>query len=91
MIGKRYVFKLKADNTFRARLMVQGWQHQLPGVGCCGTFFVPVSKVQGVWIVLASMAEKNWKVLQLDIQMAFYLSTLTSKKKFREKKNVTSL
>ena len=68
-IGSRWVFKRKADGTFKARIVAQGW-NVVPGVDC-GRTSSPVCRLQSIWAVLAIAAEKNWEVLQLDAQTAF--------------------
>ena len=65
----RWVFKVKADNTHKARLVVGGWG-QVPGEDC-GKTYAPVCRLQSVPIVLAIAAEMDWEVVQLDVKSAF--------------------
>ena len=37
IIGSRWVYKVKADNPYKGRVVVLGWG-QLPGVDCSRTF-----------------------------------------------------
>ena len=60
LIGTKLVFKRKADATFKARLVVQGWG-LVPGVDCSGTFAL-VCRLQSIRMVLAIAAEMNYEV-----------------------------
>ena len=62
-------FKVKANQTYKARLVAQGW-NQVPGQDC-GSTFAPVCGLQSVRKVLAIAAEMDWKVRQLDVKTAF--------------------
>ena len=62
-------FKVKTDNTYKARLVAQGW-NQVHGRGCGGTY-APVFRVQSIRRVLAIAAELNLEVHQLDVKTAF--------------------
>ena len=62
----RWVFKVKADNTHKARLVVGGWG-QVPGEDC-GKTYAPVCRLQSVPIVLAIAAEMDWEVVKLDVK-----------------------
>ena len=54
----RWVFKAKADNTHKARLVVGGWG-QVP-VKDCGNTYAPVCRLQSVRMVLAIAAGMDW-------------------------------
>ena len=69
MIGSQWVFKVKTDNTYKARLVAQGW-NQVHGRDCGGTY-APVCRLQSIRIVLAIAAELNLEVRQLDVKTAF--------------------
>lgn len=69
VIGTKWVYKVKPDNTFKARLVAQGW-NQVPGRDC-GSTFAPVCRLQSIRMVLALAAEKDWEVIQLDVKTAF--------------------
>ena len=64
----RWVFKVKADNTHKARLVVGGWG-QVPGKDC-GNTYAPVCRLQSVRMVLAIVAEMDSEVVQLDVKTA---------------------
>ena len=68
-IGSRWVYKIKGDNSFKGRVVVQAWG-QVSGRDCGGTFS-PVCRIQSIGMVLATAAEKGWTVWQLDVQSAF--------------------
>ena len=69
VIGTKWVFKVKANQTYKARLVAQGW-NQVPGQDC-GSTFAPVCRLQSVRMVLAIAAEMDWEVRQLDVKTAF--------------------
>ena len=69
VIGTRWVNKIKADGTYKSRLVVQGWS-QVPGIDCGGTF-APVCRLQNIRMMLAIAAELNYEVPLLDLQTTF--------------------
>ena len=69
VIGTKWVSKVKANQTYKARLVAQGW-NQVPGQDC-GSTFAPVCRLQSVRMVLAIAAEMDWEVRQLDVKTAF--------------------
>ena len=69
IIGTRWVYKVKADGRFKARLVVQGWS-QRHGFDC-GSTFAPVCRLESQRILRAIATEKNWPVTALDVQTAF--------------------
>lgn len=73
-IGSRYVFKQKADNTFKARLVVQGFS-QRPGIDY-GQSFAPVCRIGSQRVVLGIACEHDWLIYQLDVQVAFLQSKI---------------
>ena len=68
-MGTKWVFKRKADATFKARLVVPVWG-LVPGVDCGGTL-APVCRIQSFRIVLAIAADIDYEVFQIDVQTAF--------------------
>ena len=52
------VFKIKADNSHKAHLVVSGWG-QIPGKDC-GNTYAPVCRLQSVRMVLAIAVEMDW-------------------------------
>ena len=74
VIGTKWIFKVKANQRYKARLVAQGW-NQVPGQNC-GSTFTPVCRLQSVRMVLAIAAEMDWEVRQLDVKTAFlYMPT----------------
>ena len=59
---------MKTDNTYKARLVAQGW-NQVPGRDCGGTY-TPVCRLQSNRMVLVIAAELNLEVSQLDVKSA---------------------
>ena len=50
-IGTRWVYKVKIDFTFKARLVVRGWS-QRPDIDC-GATFAPVCRIESQRLLLA--------------------------------------
>ena len=69
MIGLKWVFKVKTDNTYKAWLVAQGW-NQVHGRDCGGTY-ATVCRLQSIRMVLAIAAELNLEVRQVDVKTAF--------------------
>ncbi|CAN0332528.1 unnamed protein product, partial [Hapterophycus canaliculatus] len=68
-IGSRWVFKVKPDGTFKARLVVQGFG-QRHGIDCGGTF-APVCRISSQRTLLCIAASKGLHVEHLDVKTAF--------------------
>ena len=68
-IGSRWVFKVKPDGTFKARLVVQGYG-QRHGIDCGGTF-APVCRISSQRTLLCIAASKGLHVEHLDVKTAF--------------------
>ena len=68
VIGTKWVFEVKTNQTYDARVVAQGW-NQVPGQDC-GSAFAPVCRVRSVRMVLAIAAEMNWEVHELDVKTA---------------------
>ena len=68
-IGRRWVYKVKADNSHMRRVVLIGWG-QLPGIDC-GSTFAPVCRLQSIRMVLAIAVEYNLECWQLDYNTAF--------------------
>ena len=69
IIGSRWVYKVKADKSYKGRVVVLGWG-QVPGVDCGGTF-APVCRLQSIRMMLAIAAEFDFECWQLDYNTAF--------------------
>ena len=62
LIGNKWVFKIKRDGTYRARLVALGYsQIPIPGVDYTDNF-APVAHDVSFRIALARMMVKNWTV-----------------------------
>ena len=70
-IGSRWVYKVKADDLHKGRVVVLGWG-RLPGVDFDSTF-APVCRLQSIRIVLVIAAEYTLECWQLDYNTALYL------------------
>ena len=64
IIGNRWVYKVKVDNSRKGGVVVLGWG-QLPGIDC-GSTFAPVCRLQSIRMVLAIAAERNLECWRLD-------------------------
>eukprot|EP00752_Nemacystus_decipiens_P018047 g16180.t1 len=60
-IGSRWVFKVKPDGTFKARLVVQGYG-QRHGIDCGGNF-APVCRISSQRTLLCTAASKNFGMI----------------------------
>ena len=69
VIGTKWVCKVKANQTYKAHLVAQGW-NQVPRQDCRSTF-APVCRLQSVRMLLAIAAEMDWEVRQLDVNFVF--------------------
>lgn len=77
VIGSKWVFKVKADTTYKARIVAQGW-NQIPGRDC-GNTYAPVCRLQSIRMVLAIAAEYDLEVHQMDVKTAFLYADLLHK------------
>ena len=69
MIGSKWVFKVKTDNTYKARLVAQGWNQVLVETAVEPILLFAGFKASG-WS-LRSAAELNLEVSQLDGKTVF--------------------
>ena len=69
VVGTRWLFKVKADSTYKGRLVVQGFS-QIPGVDCESTF-ASVCRLQSIRMMRAIAVELDYEVQMLDVQTAF--------------------
>ena len=69
LIGNKWVFKIKRDGTYRARLVALGYS-QIPGIDCTG-IFAPVAHDVSFRIVLARMMVEKLDSLVMDMETAF--------------------
>ena len=69
IVGFCWVYKVKADKSYKGRVVVLGWG-QVPGDDCGGTF-APVCRLQSIRMVLAIVVEFDFECWQLDYNTAF--------------------
>ena len=69
MIGCKWVFKIKRDGTYRARLVALGYS-QVPGVDFTDNF-APVVNDVTFRIVLARMMMEDLTCMLMDVETAF--------------------
>jgi hypothetical protein len=74
MVGCKWVFKIKADGTYRARLVAQGFS-QIPGVDFTENF-APVMNDETLRIMLLFMLLTNSESEQIDVETAFLYGEL---------------
>ena len=69
LIGNKWVFKIKRDGTYRARLVALGYS-QIPGVDFTDNF-APVAHDVSFRIALARMMVEKLDSLVMDVETAF--------------------
>ena len=69
LIGNKWVFKIKRDGTYRARLVALGYS-QIPGVDYTDNF-APVAHDVSFRIALARMMVEKLDSLVMDVETAF--------------------
>ena len=69
LIGNKWVFKIKRDGTYRARLVAPGYR-QIPGVDFTDNF-APVANDVSFRIALARMMVEKLDSLVMDVETAF--------------------
>ena len=72
IISSRWIYKLKADDMHKARVVVLGGG-VVVGVHC-GSTFAPMCRLQSIRMVRALAAEKNLGALQYDVPTALIKS-----------------
>eukprot|EP00752_Nemacystus_decipiens_P017171 g15384.t1 len=75
IIGTRWVYRIKTDGRYKARVVVQGWAQQ-HGIDCFTTF-APVCRIGSQRLLLAIAAAQGWPVIAMDVQTAFLNGTLS--------------
>ena len=71
LIGNKWVFKIKRDGTYRARLVALGYRYsQIPGVDYRDNFS-PVAHDVSFMITLARMMVEKLESLVMDVETAF--------------------
>lgn len=74
-IGSRWVFSVKSDGRFKARLVAQGFS-QIYGVDYFDTYS-PTLHMDSLRILLAVAAFNDWEVHQIDVKTAYLEGELT--------------
>ena len=73
--SSRWVYRVKTDGRFKARIVVQGWAHQ-HGIDCFTTF-APVCRISSQRMLLAIAASYGWPVVAMNVQTAFLNGALS--------------
>ena len=68
-VKSKWVFKLKADGRYRARLVAKGFM-QIPGIDFDETFS-PVARFESLRMLLALAALEDWHIHSMDVKSAF--------------------
>ena len=71
LIGNKWVFKIKRDGTYRARIVALGYS-QIPGVDYTDNI-APVAHGVTFRIALARMMVENLDSLVMDVETAFFM------------------
>ena len=77
LIGNKWVFKIKRDGTYRARLVALGYS-QIPGVDNTDNF-APVAHDVSFRIALAGMTVETLDSLVMDVETAFLYGDIEEK------------
>ena len=78
LIGNKWVFKIKRDGTYRARLVALGYS-QIPGVDFTDNF-APVAHDVSFRIALARMMVEKLDSLVMDVETAFLYGDIEGEK-----------
>ena len=68
-VKSKWVFKLKSDGHYRARLVAKGFM-QIPGIDFDETFS-PVARFESLHMLLALAMLEDWHIHQMDVKSAF--------------------
>jgi hypothetical protein len=81
-VKSKWVFKLKADGHFRARLVAKGFT-QIPGIDFDKTFS-PIAHFESLRLLLALAALEDWEIHQMDVKSAFLNGVIKCSEQGRE-------
>ena len=73
-MGCRWVFDVKTDSRYKARLVAQGFS-QVEGIDF-NELFSPVVQLESVKLVFALTALKGWYMMGVDVHMAYLYGKL---------------
>eukprot|EP00903_Cladosiphon_okamuranus_P017600 g16211.t1 len=76
VIGSRWVFKVKSDYTFKARVVCQGYA-QRPGIDC-GATFAPMCRIESQRILMAIACHYDCDIIMMDVKTAFLQSPINA-------------
>ena len=76
-IKSKWVFKRKADGSFKGRLVAQGW-NQVPGLDC-GSTFAPVCRLPSVRMMACIVVHFGLKWDHMDVSTAFLYADILEK------------
>ena len=76
IIGSKFVLKQKADDQFKAQLLVQGCSREA-GIDY-GKMFAPVCRIGNQRVPLAKACQHDWPDDQVDVQVREKLKTTCS-------------
>ena len=68
-IKLKWVFKLKSDGRYCARLVAKGFM-QVPGIDYDKTFS-PIAQFESMWLLLVLAAPEDWLIHQMDVKSMF--------------------
>lgn len=68
-IGSRWVFTIKSDGRFKAKLVAKGF-NQIQGIDFFDTY-APTLRMDSLRILLAVAAFQNWEIHQIDVKTVY--------------------
>ena len=83
IIDVKWIYKRKSDNTYKARLVVRGFQQK----EYIENVYSPVGKMQTLKISLSHCCKNNLYIEQMDVKTAFLNGHVKSEVYFNEPKD----
>ena len=74
VIRTRWIYKVRTDFTFKARLVAQGWSRR-PGVDY-GTTIAPARRSESQRLLMAISTQHDWDIYMLEVKGAFLQSKI---------------